>query len=251
MKKTLFVLCLSLGGITQAADDLATFQTNVAKRLTGDYKGYATPYSGIYSLTWPDETQIKTPVLADVGLTMLANSFSESWAYFKKGNPPVQADRIKAIRAKAAAELPLDSAIIIRNGEAPISMAIYSAVDCGYCRRLETLLAKHEVSYAVFPGSLSLANFSLARDVWCNDNPAQAWLAVMHRQEPIPEVGDCESYPVTDIRYTGALFSYGNTPGIIFADGDVINRVPEGPEEAEFLQIIQAKIKKGAVFTAP
>ncbi|MDX1496801.1 MAG: thioredoxin fold domain-containing protein [Salinisphaeraceae bacterium] len=233
-------------------DDLATFQANVAKRLTGDYKGYATPYTGIYSLTWPDDQEAKTPVLSDVGLTMLANSFSEAWAYFGKGNPKVEADKVKAIRARAAAELPLQSAIIIRRADAPISIAVYSAVDCGYCRRLEAFLAQHEISYAVFPGSLSLANFSLARDVWCNPDPAEAWLTVMHKEEPIPTVAACEAYPITDIRYTGALFSYGNTPGIIFADGDVIARLPEGPdEEAEFLQIIEAKIKKGAVFTAP
>lgn len=251
MKSILLALCLLLTSLAQAADDLATFQANVAQRLTGDYTGYATPYTGIYSLTWPDDQQIKTPVLADLGLTMLANSFSESWAYFKKGNPPVEADKVKAIRVKAAAELPLESAIVIRKGDAPVSMAIYSAVDCGYCRRLEALLAHHEISYAVFPSSLSLANFSLARDVWCSDEPAQAWQSVMQAEQPIPSVTNCAAYPITDIRYTGALFSYGNTPGIIFADGDVINRVPEGTEEAEFLQIIQAKIKKGAVFAAP
>lgn len=246
-----FALLVSTSAFAQPGEDnLASFQANVAKRLTGDYKGYATPYTGIYSLTWPDDQQIKTPVLSDVGLTMLANSFSEAWAYFGKGNPKVEASKVKAIRARAAAELPLESAIVIRKGDAPISIAVYSAVDCGFCRRLEALLAKHEISYAVFPGSLSLANFSLARDVWCNQDPAQAWIKVMQKEQPIPSVASCDSYPITDIRYTGALFSYGNTPGIIFADGDVIARLPEGAaEEAEFLQIIQQKLDAGSWFT--
>lgn len=246
------VFGLLLATVAAAADDLAAFQATVAKRLTGDYRGYATPYTGIYSLTWPDEQQIKTPVLADQNLTMLANSFREAWAYFGKGNPPVEKEKVKAIRARAAAELPLQSAILIRHGNSPVSMAVYSAVDCGFCRRLEALLARHGISYYVFPGSLSLENFAVSKSIWCNADPAAAWQAVMLREAAIPPVQNCPGYPITDIRYTGALFSYGNTPGMIFADGDVIARLPEGPaEEAELLAIVKAKIGAGLLFAAP
>ena len=248
-------LCLSpfLVQAQGVADSgLAQFQVNVDERLKGDYVGYVTPYSGIYSLTSADESQPKTPIMADQGLTMLANSFTEAWSYFGKDHLPVQAEKVKALRARAAAELPLHSSIVIKQGDAPVSMAIYSAVDCGFCRRLEGLLTKHKLSYAVFPGSLYRENFPLAKSVWCNANPAQAWQDVMQNEKTPPAVASCPSYPIADIRYTGALFSYGNTPGIIFADGDVIARLPQGAdEEAEFLQIVQAKIAKGAVFKTP
>ncbi len=250
------LLSASLISVAQAAaekqDNLAAFQANVAKRLKGDYRGYATPFSGIYSLNKADEKDPKTPVLADLELSMLANSFSEAWAYFRPGNPPVEADRVKAIRAQAVAELPLHSSIVVQFRESPVSMAVYSAVDCGFCRRLETFLHKHKLSYAVFPGSLNRENFSLAKSIWCNPEPGRAWLGVMLHNRDIPSVDSCPGYPISDIRYTGALFSYGNTPGIIFADGDVIARLPMGPqEESEFLQIVKNKIEKGIVFSVP
>lgn len=236
-------------GVLHAGDDLAAFQAVVAKRLKGDYTGYATPFTGIYSLTWPDEKEIKTPVMADQNLTMLANSFRENWSYFAKGHPPVEKEKVQAIRARAAAELPLHSAIAVRFGDGPFSMAVYSAVDCGFCRRLEALLARHKINYYVFPGSLSPENFAVSKSIWCNPDPAAAWVAVMQQQSAIPPVASCPGYPISDIRYTGALFSYGNTPGVIFADGDVIARLPEGPaEEAEFLQIVKDKIARGLVF---
>ena len=235
-----------------AADEagLADFQAKVDARLTGDYRGYVTPFEGIYSLTWPDESQPKTPVLADQALTMLANSFSESWAYFRKGNPPVEADKVKAIRTQAVKDLPLASSLLIRHGDSPVAMVIYSAVDCGFCRRLEAFLAKQELSYRVFPSSLYIGNFPLAKSVWCNANPAQAWQQLMLQEKAPAPVAQCPSYPITDIRYTGALFSYGNTPAVIFADGDVISRLPQGlHEEVEFLKIVQDKIEQGVVFS--
>lgn len=236
----------------EGGEDLALFQAKVDKRLKGDYRGYVTPYTGIYSLTSAAEDQAKTPIMADAELSMLANSFTEAWSYFGKGNPLVEKDKVRAIRAAAAAELPLESAIIYKQGEQPISIAVYSAVDCGYCRRLEALLHKHKITYAAFPGSLYRENFALAKDVWCNADPAKAWADLMQHEVKPPHVESCASYPIADIRYTGALFSYGNTPGIIFADGDVIARLPVGAEEeAEFLQIIESKITSGAVFTMP
>ena len=240
---SVFLISASLAAEVQG-DGLVLFQAKVDQRLKGDYRGYVTPYTGIYSLTTAAEGQSKTPIMADAELSMLANSFTEAWSYFGKGNPLVEKDKVRAIRAAAAAELPFESAIIYRQGDKPISIAVYSAVDCGYCRRLEALLAKHQIAYAAFPGSLYSENFALAKDVWCSADRAKAWEALMQHEVKPPNVEACPSYPIADIRYTGALFSYGNTPGIIFADGDVI-------EEAEFLQIIEDKIAKGAVFNIP
>jgi hypothetical protein len=241
-----------LSGTVSAGDDLAAFQAQVAKRLKGDYQGYATPYTGIYSLSLPSEKESKTPIMADQELTMLANSFTEAWSYFKAGNPPVEAAKVHAIRQRAAAELHFESAIVFRQGNAPISIAVYSAVDCGYCRRLEAFLSNHKIAYAAFPGSLYRENFSLAKGVWCSEDRAKAWQAVMQHDVDLARVENCPAYPLADIRYTGALFSYGNTPGIIFADGDVIARLPVGKdEEAEFLAIVRDKIAKQIVFNIP
>lgn len=251
--RILVTVLLALTSLVTWADDFAEFEANVQKRLNDNYRGYRTPFTGIFSLTWPDEHHIKTPVLADTGLTMLANSFSDGWNIFdSKHNPKLSADEVHAIRVKALADLPWESAIVIRKGDAPVSMAIYSAVDCGYCRRLEGFLEKQDFSYAVFPSVLNLEHVPLAKSVWCSADRAAAWQKLMLKAEKPPAVKSCKSYPITDIRYTGALFSYGSTPGIIFADGHVFTQVPEGEAiEKQFVEELRAKIAKGAVFTLP
>ncbi len=234
------------------AGDFETFQANVQTRLNDNYRGYETPFRGIFSLTWPDESQVKTPVLADTALSMLANSYGDNWTYFNKSKAEVEQAKVQAIRARAVADLPWQSAIIFRKGDAPVSMAIYSAVDCGYCRRLEAFLETQDFSYAVFPSSLNLENFALAKSVWCNADRATAWKNLMLERAEVPAVKQCPDYPITDIRYTGALFVYGNTPGIIFADGHTFGQVPEGEAMiARFVQELQAKIARGIVFKLP
>lgn len=246
------LVVLFIGLSVANANDLATFEANVQKRLNDNYRGYETPFTGIYSLAWPDDNHARTPVLADLDLTMLANSYGDNWTYFDKTKKPVEADKVQAIRARAVADLPWDSALIFRKGDAPVSMAVYSAVDCGYCRRLEAFLETQPFSYAVFPSSLTLENFGIARSVWCHAEPMKAWKNLMLGRADLPAVNSCESYPMTDIRYTGALFVYGNTPGIIFADGYTFGQVPEGEAMiAEFRKELQAKIDKGIVFDVP
>ncbi len=237
---------------TAHASDFATFEANVQKRLNDNYRGYETPFSGIFSLSWPDENHANTPVLADTGLTMLANSYGDNWTYFNKSKNPVEKEKVLALRKRAIADLPWESAIIYRKGDAPVSMAIYSAVDCGYCRRLEFFLEKQSFSYAIFPSSLNLENFPLAKSVWCNAQRARAWKDLMLERGDVPSVKECTSYPMTDIRYTGALFVYGNTPGIIFADGHTFGQIPEGDTMiAQFVKELREKISQGVVFEVP
>lgn len=245
-------ITVALCAQTAWGNDFATFEANVNKRLNDNYRGYETPYKGVFSLTWPDDNHANTPVLADVGLTMLANSFGDNWTYFDKTRAPVEQAKVMQIRKRAIADLPWQSALVFRKGDAPVSMVIYSAVDCGYCRRLEAFLETQSFSYAVFPSSLNLDNFSVARNVWCNANPQAAWKDLMLDRASPPAVESCPGYPMTDIRYTGALFVYGNTPGIIFADGHTFGRVPEGREMiAQFVSELQAKIESGVVFKLP
>ncbi|GEM_PF-2714959 len=250
--RSIFLVLLFLSQTANAADDLASFQANVNKRLTSKPQGYATPFSGIFSITSAEAANVTTPVLMDTELTMVANSYGDKWVYMNKQRSDVERDKVLAIRKKAIEDLPWHASITFRHGDKPVGMVLYSAVDCGFCRRLEAFLAKHEFSYTVFPSSLSPQNFSLAQDVWCNANPGQAWMTVMREEGEIPHVASCPSYPIADIRYMGALFVYGNTPGIIFADGTVFMRLPEGPEEeAQFVEEVQAKIDQGIVFNIP
>lgn len=250
--RAVFLLLILVPASLCAADDLTTFQANVNKRLTSKPTGYATPFTGIFSITSAEASNPTTPVLMDTKLTMVANSYGDRWVYMDKVRSAVERDRVLKIRQKAIKDLPWHASITFRHGDAPVAMVLYSAVDCGFCRRLEVFLANNGFSYTVFPSSLTPQNFSLAQDVWCNPNPGSAWMSVMRGDAEIPKVERCPTYPIADIRYTGALFSYGNTPGIIFADGTVFRRMPEGAgEQAQFVEEVNAKIKNGIVFDVP
>lgn len=122
--------------------------------------------------------------------------------------------------------LPFDDAIKIVRGNGSRKMAVFSDVDCPFCKRLENDGPKDitDVTIYVFLMPLGQLHPDAARKsalVWCAPDRAKAWKELMIDGKLPEGEGKCE----TPVERTGELaqkLGITGTPGIVFASGKLV-----------------------------
>jgi thiol:disulfide interchange protein DsbC len=132
-------------------------------------------------------------------------------------------------------KLPFDSAIKVVKGNGKRVMAIFSDVDCPFCRRLEGELAKvTDVTIYTFLYPIDSLHPNAAQKskaVWCSPDRAKAWNDLISKGIEPKNPGTCDT-PLPKILELGARMGIQGTPALFFADG---RRVP-GLASAEQLE---------------
>jgi len=143
--------------------------------------------------------------------------------------------------------LPLDKLIFVKRSK-PAPVIIWSAPDCGFCRKLERALEQEDVSAYVAPVGISEEGYQQAATAYCANDPSQAWTAVMQGvRNDIQPRSSCE-YPRDMLTDIGFFFGMGRlaTPIVIFADGTTIT----GWDDKDILTL-QDKIERKTFFPSP
>ena len=133
--------------------------------------------------------------------------------------------RNDARRALMAA-VPDDHVIKFSPAEVKYSVAVFTDVDCTYCRRLHAQIDEYmahgiEVRYLLYPrnGPASRA-WNTAEEVWCaSDRQNALTLAKLDRKF---ETAPCESTVVQEHYGIGRDVGLSGTPAIVLADGTLI-----------------------------
>lgn len=123
-------------------------------------------------------------------------------------------------------KLPFESAIKVVKGNGKRVVAVFSDVDCPYCRRLEEELAKvTDVTVYTFLYPIDSLHPDAARKsraVWCAPDRAKAWDDLINKKIEPKNPGTCDN-PVAKNVELGTKLGVRGTPAIFFADG---RRVP-------------------------
>jgi thiol:disulfide interchange protein DsbC len=132
-------------------------------------------------------------------------------------------DQLMAIRFDS---LPLQNAIKFVKGDGKRVLAVFSDVDCPFCKRLEPELAKLDnVTIYVFPypiASLHPNAGQKSKQIWCSKDRAQAWQDFMLKGKQPAKAADCKN-PVDENVAFGQKLGISGTPTLVFANG---RRVP-------------------------
>lgn len=136
-------------------------------------------------------------------------------------------------RREVLAALPADHKIRFAAGEEKHAVTVFTAIDCGYCRKLhEEMKAYNEagisIEYVLFPrGGLQSPSYDQSVAVWCAADRQQA-LTLAKRGEQL-EAKVCAN-PIADNLALAQQLGLTSTPTIVAADGSVmLGFVP--PEE--------------------
>lgn len=143
--------------------------------------------------------------------------------------------RMRDLQKAQFDKLPLESAIKVVKGNGKRVVAVFSDVDCPYCRRLEEELAKiTDVTVYTFLYPIDSLHPDAARKsraVWCAPDRAKAWDELINKKIEPKNPGTCDN-PVAKNIELGAKLGVRGTPALFFADG---RRVP-GLAPAEQLE---------------
>lgn len=150
------------------------------------------------------------------------------------------ADVLATLNRIDVSVLPIEDAIEVVRGRGERKLFVFSDPDCPYCRQLEDELPKLDnvsIYTYLFPiAQLHPDAWDKARRVWCAQNRAAAWEALM-RQGKLPESADesdCEHPIVRNISLAGRL-GIDATPTLILEDGTLLQGYRSAAEIAALL----------------
>ncbi|MDO9225573.1 MAG: DsbC family protein [Pseudomonadota bacterium] len=121
--------------------------------------------------------------------------------------------------------LPLKQAIKIVKGNGKRRLAVFSDLDCPYCKKLEAELEKVDnvtVYTFLYPLPMHPDAPRKSKQIWCSKDRVAAWNDYMQKGKLPTGKGDCDN-PIDENLALGAKLRIDGTPAMIFANG---KRVP-------------------------
>ncbi|AUZ05466.1 MULTISPECIES: DsbC family protein [Vitreoscilla] len=120
--------------------------------------------------------------------------------------------------------LPFESAIKEVRGNGQYHVAVFSDLDCPFCKRLEQEIEKMtDVTIHTFLmpiDSLHPQARAASKQLWCQPDRTAAWTNWMRKGTPIPAVAECPN-PVDDLVALSEKLGFNGTPTIVYPNGKV------------------------------
>ena len=144
-------------------------------------------------------------------------------------------------RAELIAAVKPEEMIIFAPENPKATIAVFTDVDCGYCRKLHSEVAELNelgiaVHYLAFPrAGLGSPSFRKIASAWCAKDPGAA-LTSLKNGEEIPE-NVCADNPVAAQILLGEKVGVNGTPALVLEDGTLVPGYRPAKELAKLLGI--------------
>jgi thiol:disulfide interchange protein DsbC len=132
---------------------------------------------------------------------------------------------LSAVRREALDELPHERRIVFAAAQPRRTVTVFTALDCGYCRKLHEQIADINaqgisVEYLLLPrGGLDSPSFDAAVSVWCAVDRSDALTEAKRGHEPPPKT--CPN-PIAEHAALAQRLGVSTTPTVVAPDGQVI-----------------------------
>lgn len=130
-------------------------------------------------------------------------------------------------RKAMMSEIPQENMIVFSPDEVKYSVAIFTDVDCTYCRRLHSQIDDYlaegiEVRYLLYPRNGPRSkSWATAEQVWCSDDRNEALTLAKLDQEF--DTHECDSSMVSNHYLIGQDVGLRGTPAIVFENGQLVS----------------------------
>jgi thiol:disulfide interchange protein DsbC len=137
----------------------------------------------------------------------------------------ITSDRLEELTRINFSKLPFDKAIKVVRGNGERKVAVFSDVDCPFCKKLEKegLLELDNITIYtfLFPLAIHPKAEMRSKKIWCAEDQEKAWNDYMLKNIMANNKGDCKT-PIEDILVLGRDLGIRSTPTIIFLSGKKI-----------------------------
>lgn len=222
--RTLLATALLTGAVLAHAAEPANASAAVKKDLMGKFPDAKTmvvtklPYGGLYEAVADSEYVFYTD--DKVTFILHGNLFDG------KSQKNLTEIKMRELQKAQFDKLPFDAAIKVVKGNGKRVVAVFSDIDCPYCRRLEDEFAKiTDVTIYTFMFPIDSLHPDAARKskaVWCSPDRAKAWDELINKKIEPKNPGTCDT-PIPKLLELGEKLGVRGTPALFFADG---KRVP-------------------------
>lgn len=134
----------------------------------------------------------------------------------------ITGDRLQELTKIDFNQLPFKKAIKVVRGNGKRKIAVFSDIDCPYCRKFEkeTITEMDDITIYTFLFPLDFhpdAKFKSAK-VWCASDRAKAWNNIMLHNKLAENAGDCNT-PIKETISLARDLGISSTPTIILPNG--------------------------------
>ncbi len=215
IKQFVMIAILALVQLVQANE------ADLKKKIEAAYPKFKvesivkTPYAGLYEVFMGGQI-----IYTDEKLTFL---IAEGHLVDPKTRKDITGERLEELTRIDFNSLPLDKAIKVVKGNGSRKIAVFSDVDCPYCKRLERneLSNITDVTIYTFLYPLEQLHPNAAEKsklIWCATNREQAWKDWILNDKLPKSAGNCE-VPLEEIGQLARNVGVSSTPTLIFSDG--------------------------------
>ncbi len=216
MLKKQWVLLLSLLAGLAHADEASLRKAieNAYPKMTVE-SIVKTPYSGLYEVYMNGQI-----VYTDEKFSFL---IAEGRLVDSKTKRDITTDRLADLSKIDFDRLPFDQAIKVVKGNGSRKMAVFSDVDCPFCKRLEQNELSNITDVTIYTFLMPLdqlhpdaANKSKA--IWCAADRTKAWQDWIFNGQLPKKASNCD-VPLDKVAALAKKLGVTSTPTIFFADG--------------------------------
>ena len=137
----------------------------------------------------------------------------------------ITSERLEELTKVNFLKLPFDKAIKVVKGNGERKIAVFSDVDCPFCKKLEkeslSELDNITIYTFLFPLAIHPKAEIRSNKIWCAEDKEKAWNDYMLKNKMANNKGDCRT-PISDILILGRDLGISSTPTIIFSSGKKI-----------------------------
>ncbi len=153
--------------------------------------------------------------------------------------------RIAKLTQVDFASLPLQDAILIKQGSGSRKLVVFGDPNCGYCKRLERdLQSLKDVSIYTFLYPILGPDSNVkSKDIWCAKDPGKVWRSWMVDGVAPPKMmGKCDTAALERNLALGTRHRVQGTPAVVYEDG---TRSPGAVPADQIESRLAAAAKKG------
>ena len=212
---------IALASIITISQLACADESSLKKKIEAAYPKFKvesvvkTPYGNLYEVFMGGQI-----IYTDEKLTFL---IAEGRLVDPKTKKDVTGERLEELTRIDFNSLPLDKAIKVVKGNGARKVAVFSDVDCPYCKRLEQNELSHITDVTIYTFLYPLAQLhpnaaEKSKLIWCADDRVQAWNDWIFNNRLPSSAGDCE-VPLEQVGDLARKIGVSSTPTLVFSDG--------------------------------
>ncbi len=209
-------IALVLAGAQPAFADEAAIRKNIAERIPNLPKideVSKTPIAGIYEIRFGSDVMYTD----EMGGFIIEGQLIDT-----KTRDNLTKDRIGKLTAIDFKALPLQDAMVWKQGTGARKLVVFADPNCGYCKKFERDLqqVKDVTVYTFLYPILGGDSPEKSKAIWCAKDNTKAWRDWMINGVPVAaSTAPCDTSALVRNAALGKKYRIDGTPGLVFEDG--------------------------------